>query len=204
MTATVIALLSLGCVAIEALLSYRNQTLLWSQMRRKYLQHSTGLPFIYHLGMWGDVFLITPLLWFTVHHYSADWTAPEVVMFSGIGIGLSFLFHWFYTFTESPDSLIWKQEISAAGWVHGIYTAFGLTITGLTLFASESISSVMLIIVAAVMAIHATLASKLFLVFANHVFLQKTWLRYSVHNPREWLALIVPHFVLVLIVIFQI
>ena len=72
-TGGIVALASLFRVLLEAVAAWRDGMLTLSQMKKKYPKYKVGLPFLYHFEMWGDLLIITPLMFWLVSTYSIQW-----------------------------------------------------------------------------------------------------------------------------------
>jgi hypothetical protein len=72
----VVALVFLEALVLaQALFAYQEGFLIASQMLQKGVK--SGLPFLWHFGMWGDILLISPLSALIVAYYSKQWTPPR-------------------------------------------------------------------------------------------------------------------------------
>lgn len=182
------ASLSVALVSLEAWLACRDNMLTARQMKKKYPQHKIGLPFQWHLGMWGDIIIVTPLLGYLVAAYGSKWALDESLGMFVAGGAMSAIFHLHFASTPFPDSLVWKETISKAGVVHAFYTAAVLAVLGLTFYATESISPGELVLVSVVVAIHVTLASKISLGLLNRHFLRFEWCPELHHKRDEWIG----------------
>jgi hypothetical protein len=113
-------------VLAQALFAYQDGFLNASQM----LQNGTksGLPFSWHFGMWGDIVLISPMSALIVAYYSKQWTPASLVLSGLLGLAVSIVMHWVYTFSAMPEAHVQAHQLTRAGMVHLIYMAFALTI----------------------------------------------------------------------------
>lgn len=191
---------SMAWIFSEASFARRDRLLTLSQMKKKYPSYRTDLPFIWHFGMWSDLFLISPLIGFLIAYFSVQWSSSGIITLSFIALLLSGLFHFIFAFSPFPDSLVWRQRISRAGWLHIIYTTAILTIIGLLFFSTEEVSFEVVAATAAIVALHTTLASKVFLGIINKYFLKYRWLPTLLKKPDQWLSLIAVYTFLICIV----
>lgn len=168
------AFVSVLCVLMEGCLAYRNGMLTPAQMSAKYPDWR-GLPFITHGGMWGDVFIISPLVGLIVGTYGGGWTLVQIVTMLGIAMALSGVMHWTYVQTPFPDSLAWKGEgITAAGWLHVIYMGVAFAIIGLLYFCTPSPNPPLVLLTGLLLSIHVIIGTHIPLGVFNEL------------EPMEW------------------
>ena len=130
----ILALSSVCLVLVEGSLTYLDEMFLPSQMMKKY---PVGFPFIANGGMWGDLFLVTPVL-YIIGKYHAEWGVwlwPALIF----GVIASYAMHYFvYLHGALPDSLAGGgRPISPAGWVHVAYFGGAIALIGLFYFCSR-------------------------------------------------------------------
>jgi hypothetical protein len=113
-------------VLAQALFAYQDGFLTASQMLQKGTK--SGLPFLWHFGMWGDILLISPLSALIVAYYSKQWTPASLALSGVLGLAISGVMHWMYTFSAMPEAHIQAHQLTRAGMVHLIYMALTLTI----------------------------------------------------------------------------
>ncbi|WP_426424126.1 hypothetical protein [Bradyrhizobium genosp. A] len=113
-------------VAVQGWLAYRDHFLTPSQMLDSGV--SNGLPFLAHLGMWGDVFIVSPLAAFIVGRFSNSWRSRWVVTSLIVGVALSVLMGWSYLSAGLPEAHVQSHQLTPAGWVHQVYMALALAI----------------------------------------------------------------------------
>ncbi len=101
---------------------------LW-RMRR---YHSHGsLSFWGHGGMWGDIFLISPLLAVWMSAFSPIWfdrvQAVNTVLVMGLGLILSVLAHVWYVWNSEHTTSVHasRRRLTTAGMVHLFYMGLG-------------------------------------------------------------------------------
>lgn len=97
----VAAFISIFGVVLGGYCASLNSFLTVGQMRARGINH--GLPFIAHLGMWGDLFIITPLVAIIVSRYSEKWSMGNVILASVIAIIASGAMHIFYSHLTFPE-----------------------------------------------------------------------------------------------------
>jgi len=121
-----------------------------------------GLPFLGHGGMWGDLFIISPLLGVIVFWYGVTWSAEEIALAALIGLSVSALLHMWYMRSDTPGAHGHKN-LSPAGWGHLLYMGFALAIFGLFYFFTPSVDPVFLYTTTGLIVFHLVLGSHLIL-----------------------------------------
>ena len=120
--------------------AYLNGEFWPSQMLAKFPNHPVHLPFSAHGGMWGDIFIISPLLGVVVATHGKEWRSDQIATTLVIGMVLSGIMHWQYRQTPFPDSLAWRGAsffgFSVAGMMHFIYMGAAFALIGLLYFST--------------------------------------------------------------------
>jgi len=82
-----------------------------------------GLPFLCHGGMWGDVFIVSPLVAAIVGFFGAQWAPVHVVAAAAVGFGLSDFLHGTYKAGSfaCPEAHVREGRLTGAGTVHFVY-----------------------------------------------------------------------------------
>lgn len=182
------ASISVLSVLIEGWLAYVGGMLTPSQMLVKYRNHPQGLPFICHGGMWGDLFLITPIVDIVVALYGDQWSTMQMGVMLGIGMVLSGAMHGVYFMTPFPDSLAWKGGISAAGLVHVVYMGIAFAIIGLLFICTANVPPTYLIVVSVVLTVHVAIANHIVLGWLNESY-RWSWCPDFIHKPDPWITI---------------
>lgn len=168
------AFISVLWVLLEGVLAHLNGMLTPAQMSARY-PGRRGLPFIAHGGMWGDIFIISPLIGFIAGTYGSSWTPVQIVTMLAISMALSGAMHWTYIQTPFPDSLAWKGEgITAAGCLHVIYMGYAFCIIGLLYFCTPSPNPPMVLLTGLLLGIHVIIGTHILLGILNE------------YEPMEW------------------
>ena len=176
-------------VLLEGECTRRNGMLTVRQMTQKHPQHSRGLPFIWHFGMWSDLFIITPVFGIIVAFYAEQWSSGEISLLLTVGIALSGVLHWFYSTFPFPDSLVWKGEMSLAGWLHLIYMGLAFGIIGLLFFCTEHLSAMFLVMVSGLLVVHVVIANHIVLGWLNYKY-RYPWCHDFIRNRDPWISII--------------
>ncbi len=120
-------------IAWEAFSAYQEEFFTVKQMRL-WRHIDKGLPFMAHLGMWGECFLISPILGIIVAKcgYKWDWVYVTFALFTGSI--LSWAMHEIWKLKNLPESHIMYGQLTTAGKAHRIYMAGALAILLLFFF----------------------------------------------------------------------
>jgi hypothetical protein len=185
-----VSIISFVWVLAEAVMAWRDGMFTARQMEQKYRNHFVGLPFVWHFGMWGDLFIITPILGLIVARYGDQWSAAQVLHMGGVGILLSAAMHFIYTLTPFPDSLAWRKEMSPAGWMHLVYQGSAFAVIGLLYFCTESVSPQFLVAASAALTVHVAIASHVLLGLLDRLFSFR-WCPDFINKPDPWITIAV-------------
>lgn len=122
-------------VLLGAYAAYKDNFLTVSQMTKSGVDE--GLPFIAHLGMWGDLILVSPMIAFIWNAAFDQWTLMQIVIAFGIGAVVSLVMHFFYSQSPFPESHVFGKRLTVAGWIHMIYMGLALGILILFFFSTK-------------------------------------------------------------------
>jgi hypothetical protein len=101
-----------------------------------------GLPFLYHGGMWADVFLISPLLAYMVGRYGYTWNMASVSWVFAFGLVASVVMHLgVYLRLPHPEAHAYSGELTPAGWIHLPYMAACFTVIALFYLKTSGLTS---------------------------------------------------------------
>jgi hypothetical protein len=133
-------------VLLGGYLAYRDNFLTARQMvRNKGI--TNGLPFLAHGGMWGDFFLISPLLAIIVSRYATQWSGLQMFGSFLLGFFISFIMHEQYKKIEIPESHVYGGKTTKAGEAHKLYMIIALSIIILFFFCTRDVPKEFIIIV---------------------------------------------------------
>lgn len=121
-------------VVIQALVSYRDGFFWPHQMLER---TSKGLPFAMHAGMWGDVFILSPLLAVIVAYRIEEWSWANIAIAGFLGFVASSGMHEQYKGIPWPEAHVQNGELTFVGKAHVIYMAVAFAILGLYYLAGE-------------------------------------------------------------------
>ncbi len=125
-------------VALQGLFSWFDGMLTPAQMRAS--GYDKGLPFLCHGGMWGNVFIISPLVAATMALYGAAWSSYNVVMAAFAGFVCSILMHLTYLGAKYPEAHVQFGKLTAAGYFHVFYMAAAFAALFLLYFGTSPLS----------------------------------------------------------------
>ncbi len=169
--AVYVGIVSVIFVLAEAYTSFKNKTFTPAQMLTRW--NKPGIPFLWHGGMWGDIFILPPLMMFIIARYANEWNMNGIIMMMSIGVAITLANHLMLIFTQdTPDPLGWKKEkLSVTIALHFIYMSVYIALIGLFYFSSSADVTVTSI-VSIVIGIHTMLGTHVVLSMANRL---KKW-----------------------------
>ncbi len=138
----------------QAIFAYQDSFLTVSQMKGR--GFNKGLPLVAHAGIWGDLFVLTPLLAVIVASYSDRWSFSAITISVIIGIASTVIMGLIWVNGAKhglPEAHTHEGKMTVAGYIHGIFMA--AAIAGIILFFFYSgISRKDAIIVSIILAFH--------------------------------------------------
>jgi hypothetical protein len=108
-------------ILVVGMFAYRDGMLTPHQMVLKHPSQPRGLPFIWHGGMWADMFILTPIIGFIVMKYGDSWSVGQWGSMLALWLVFSIVMFWTYILNKTPDCLAWSAGISIAGRLHFLY-----------------------------------------------------------------------------------
>jgi cation transport ATPase len=78
--------------------------------------------------MWGDLLIITPLLYAVIHDYSNSWSVTHILAASVAGVTGSYFMHKTYKAAKHPEAHVMDKQLTVAGYLHMVYMAVALAI----------------------------------------------------------------------------
>lgn len=87
-----------------------------------------GLPFIWHMGMWGDVFIVSPIMVIGAFMYCNTWSGDRVAIVYTIGGIVSAVMHQMYVAggKEVPEAHAHSGRLTGAGFLHMLFMSIAL------------------------------------------------------------------------------
>jgi hypothetical protein len=111
----------------QAALANGNEMLTVWQMR-EYRGIMFGLPFLWHGGMWGDVFIISPVVAWIVGEFWTTWSWPSLIVCGLAGFTVSNLMHDLYRLSVWPEAHVEGRELTDVGYVHHGYMSIAFAV----------------------------------------------------------------------------
>jgi hypothetical protein len=148
----------LECLVVtQAILAYRNHFFTVAQMKSIHIAY--GLPFLWHFGMWGDLFMISSIAGYLVGRYIYRWRLPCVLVSFTIGTSYASLLSWVYTISTMPEAHIQNHHLTAAGIVHLFYMAVAVSVLIQFFFFTSAISPRLLRVVSILVLFHVFISN---------------------------------------------
>jgi len=144
-------------VALQAWLAYRDHFLTVSQMQGRGV--NLGLPFAWHFGMWGDLFIISPLAAYVMGRFSSTWRLRWILLSLALGIAAAIAMSWSYTLPDIQEAHVQSHRLTPAGAVHLVYMALALAVFTQFLFFTENVSSRLLRVASVLLVVHVFLGT---------------------------------------------
>ena len=110
----------------QVVLAYRDHFLTVSQMQAAHVPR--GLPLLWHFGIWGDFFIVSPVVAYLITRYSGQWRSQSVLLSLTIGFMSASLFGWLWTLSAIPEAHMHNHHLTDAGAFHLLYMAVVLTV----------------------------------------------------------------------------
>jgi len=144
-------------VLTQAVLAYRDHFLTVYQIQNVHVLH--GLPFLWHFGMWGDFFIISPIVAYLVRHYVDQWRYRSVLLSLTMGLISASLLGWLYTLSPIPEAHMQNHHLTFAGVIHLLYMAVAVTIFLEFFLFTPSVSPSELKVVSSLVVFHVFLGT---------------------------------------------
>jgi hypothetical protein len=144
-------------VALQVWFAYRDHFLTVSQMQGRGV--ALGLPFAWHFGMWGDVFIISPLAAYAVGRFSSSWRLRWVLLSLALGMVTAIALGWSYTLPDFQEAHVQSHRLTLAGTIHLVYMGFALAVFAQFVFFTEGVPSRLLQIASVLLVAHVFLGT---------------------------------------------
>ena len=152
-------------VLIQAVLAYRDHFLTASQMESIHV--ARGLPFLWHFGMWGDFFIISPIAAYLTRQYGSQWRPRSVLISLAVGVTAASLLGWLYTFSAMPEAHVQTHHLTGAGVIHQCYMAAVVSVLVEFFIFTPSVSLRVLRVVSVLVMFHLVLGTHIALGVLN-------------------------------------
>lgn len=144
-------------VVLQGLLAYHDSFLTVSQMVAAGTKE--GLPFLWHLAMWGDLLLISPLAAYIIGRTISRWHLGGIFISCFSGLTISVAMHILYTFSDFAESHVQAHHLTCVGLVHSIYMGLTLVVFTQFLLFTDILNLVVLRIVSVILVVHVLLGT---------------------------------------------
>ncbi len=183
MTETILVTLwSIGCVIIGGYEAHKDRFLTPGQIIKRGIK---GLPFIAHGGMWGDIFILSPLLGIISGKYVSIWSAKKFFIALLLGILGSSIMHLFYIGSNILEAHTQYGRLTRSGKIHFFYMALVLQMLILFYCFTPNPNPKLLWWTTILLSVH--------MVFGTHVVLgliAPTWYPDKpLRNPTTWITI---------------
>lgn len=144
-------------IALQAWLAYRDQFLTVSQMQGRGV--NLGLPFAWHFGMWGDLFIVSPLAAYVTGRFSSTWRPRWMLLSLVLGVTTAVAMSWSYTLPDLQEAHVQSHSLTPAGAVHLVYMTFALAAFTQFLLFTKNVSSRLLRVASVLLTVHVFLGT---------------------------------------------
>lgn len=148
-------------VVLQGIAAYRDGFFTPDQMLSRGVAH--GLPFAWHLAMWGDLLVISPLAAYAVGRYSNTWRLDVLMWSVAIGVVASTGLHLIYIQSSFPEAHVQNHALTAAGWLHAIYMAAAVAILAQFLFFTPEVPAAFLWAISVLIVLHVFVGNHMLL-----------------------------------------
>ena len=152
-----------GLVLLQGMLAWRGGTLTMRQMERR--GASRGYSFLQHGGMWGDAFLVSPLVAYLISRYPFPYLSLwGLVLFAASLVAWIVLLLKVYApaSVEMPEAHAFGGKVEPAGWVHVAYAVPVTWVVLMTYFTPVHVLRGDLLLAAAALTFWSYLGAKKF------------------------------------------
>jgi hypothetical protein len=173
--------------ALQAFFAYHDHFFTVAQMRERGIDQ--GLPFVWHFGMWGDCFIVSPLAAYVIGQYSDRWRLRGILISLAFGFMLALIFSWLYTLSDVPEAHVQNHHLTAAGKVHLFYMAIALAVFIQFFLFSGNVSVSFLRIASVLLFIHVFLGTHMALGIIKLKFMLNWYPAQPLESRFGWITL---------------
>ncbi len=156
-----------------------------TQMRRQGL--SVGLPFIANGAMWGDCFVISPLIGILTALYGNQWGLQEIIIAGTWGTVVSLALNLgVYRLTPIPEAHARNKRLTRVGWLHTAYMAIALTVILAFYFATQDPAPAIVVLTSFLLFLHVLAGTHIVPYLVRAPWYPGNPLR----DPKSWLAVL--------------
>jgi len=175
-------------VLAQGALAYRAHFLTLSQMKAAGV--AQGLPFVWHFGMWGDFFVISPMAAYLVGRYAHLHQLRRGLLSFGIGVAGAAFFGWLWTFSSTPEAHVQNHHLTAAGAVHLVYMAVVIAVFVHFILFNSQVSGRLLAVASSLVLIHVFAGTHMLLGLLTTLAPQAWYPDRPLRSVSGWLTLI--------------
>lgn len=149
-----VALTGLLLVISEVIYAYEDKFFFVSQMLEQGFKQ--GIPLVAHAGVWGDLFVITPLSAWVVYNYADYWAKNDIItsFFIGLAITVPLVIFWVIMAKYGlPEALAHGGRLTWAGFFHALFM-FGAVTIFILFFFYSGVSQKAATVVAIILGVH--------------------------------------------------
>jgi len=180
-------------VLLGGYLAYRDDFLTARQMVNN-KGFKDGLPFLAHAGMWGDFFLVSPLIAVIISKFAGQWSYIMIGSCFVVAYIISATMHKLYVTAKIPESHTYGGRLTGTGKVHLVYMAIAIAILLLFFFCTKEVSKVMALSTSIILAVHIAIG--------NHVLVglfKPSWFSRFPHKEKSTMISIGISWVLIVV-----
>ncbi len=176
-------------VVWQAVLANENEMLTVRQMREN-RGIKLGLPFLWHGGMWGDVFIVSPVVAWIVGEFSNTWSWPSLLVCGLVGFMASRLMHDLYQLSLWPEAHVEDRKLTDVGYVHHGYMTIAFVVIIEYYFKSVTVGGLSTMwLISALLVAHVAVGNHLLLGLAKRLWPEQfDW--YPGDPLRSWGSLV--------------
>lgn len=174
-------------IAIQLLLAYRDSFFTVAAMQTKGIDH--GLPLVWNFGMWGDLFIVSPLAAIIVASYWERWRPNQIQISTVLGIIATLAMVCIYSFSNTPGVHMHDRQITPAGYAHLVYTTLAVTIFFLLYFYTPRPSAAILIWSSILLWLHAFIGTYMTLGILSCIVELPWYPDQPLKSPIQWTIL---------------
>jgi hypothetical protein len=183
----VVFLILEGLVAFQVLLTYRDSFFTVSEMQQKGIDR--GLPLVWNFGMWGDLFIVSPLAAIIIASYWKCWRPGQIQISTVLGILATITMVSIYSFSNTPEAHMYDRRLTPAGYVHLVYTTLAVTVFFLLFFHTRRPSAAILISSSILLWLHAFIGTHMTLGILSCIVELPWYPDQPLKDPIQWTIL---------------
>jgi hypothetical protein len=172
----------------QGFLAYGDRFLTVSQMHERGIGH--GLPFLWHLAMWSDLVIISPLAAYLVGQYRGKWSLRSTLACLTIALVSAGSLHWLYSLSPMPEAHVRNRALTGPGMVHAIYMFITFAIFLQFLLFTHGVSRRILGLVSVLLLIHVFIGTHMVLGIVTMMFPQDWYSAEPLKSVPGWATIV--------------